>query len=146
MTATDLYHLIYASAATQRPVPDELVHDVLEQSRANNSRVGITGVLLYHDGTFFQVLEGPERAVSEVYRKISGDPRHRNVQLLIREPIEERAFGDWTMGYPRASKRDLENIDGLNDFFLGGSTFVDLDEGRAKMLIAGFKKGRWRQD
>lgn len=142
----DLVHLIYSSAASVRPVPSDLVHTILEQSRRNNTQADITGVLLYHEGSFFQVLEGPVEAVERVYRRICDDARHRNVQKLIQEPIEQRAFGDWTMGYPKASQRDLEEIEGLNDFFLGGSTFTDLDQGRAKMLITGFKKGRWRQD
>ncbi len=56
-----LIHLIYTSAATTEPSTAALV-DILSASRRNNSRVSVTGMLLYTQDTFFQVLEGPAPA------------------------------------------------------------------------------------
>ena len=63
---------------------------------------------------------------------------------IISEPIEERVFGDWTMGFPRISSKELAEIPGLNDFFTHGESYMDLGEGRAKALLEAFKGGQWR--
>jgi hypothetical protein len=39
----------------------------LEVSQRNNDRDVITGILLYNDRTFFQVLEGKQSAVEDCY-------------------------------------------------------------------------------
>ena len=40
--------------------------------------MGITGLLLFIDGGFLQMLEGEERAVRELYTRIAADRRHLN--------------------------------------------------------------------
>jgi len=139
-----LMHCIYSSAATDKNLSKEELENILEQSRQNNSKVDITGMLLYEDGAFFQVLEGEESVVDAVFKKIKKDTRHDRVTKLIVEPIDERAFGEWTMGYPRVSRQELKEIEGLNDFFSQGNSFLELEQGRAKMLLKAFKKGKWR--
>ena len=139
-----LIHCIYSSASTDKDLPKEELEKILEQSRQNNAKVEVTGMLLYEDGAFFQVLEGEESVVNAVYKKIEMDVRHERVTKLITEPIEERAFGEWTMGYPRVSRKELKEIDGLNDFFSQGKSFLELEQGRAKILLKAFQKGKWR--
>lgn len=63
----------------------------------------MTGILLFVDGTFFQVLDSEERVVTSLYARIERDPRHAQAVLLIREPIEERQYCEWTMGFPVAA-------------------------------------------
>lgn len=139
-----LIHCIYSSSATDANLSKESLEEILEQSRLNNAKAGITGMLLYEGGAFFQVLEGEEATIDSIYKKIKKDSRHERVTKLISEPIEERAFGEWSMGYPRVSKKDLSEIGGLNDFFSKGNSFVELEEGRAKILLRAFQKGKWR--
>ncbi len=138
-----LSHCIYASAAAPGLGRDEL-DCILAQSRNGNARLGITGMLLCVDGSFFQVLEGERGAVDGLFRRISADRRHSKVTEIIREPIEKRVFGDWTMGYSRLTVAEARRIDGLNDFFEGASCFSELGAGRAKKLLAAFAAGRWR--
>lgn len=138
-----MIHLIYCSA-TSRELSTKELEEILEQSRANNAKAGLTGMLLYEDGAFFQVLEGEAEAVETLYGKIEQDERHTRVMKLIAEPIEEREFGEWTMGYPKVTRQDLQEIPGLNDFFAEGRSFLDLEPGRARTLMAAFKKGKWR--
>jgi hypothetical protein len=76
----------------------------LEQSRAHNSRLGITGVLCYTDELFIQVLEGGRDEVCELYNTIVRDDRHQNVRILSFEEIRERRFGNWTMGQVNLAK------------------------------------------
>ena len=92
---------------------------------------------------FFQVLEGDRQIVTDLFNKIATDQRHIRVVKIILEPIEERNFGEWTMGYPRISRREIEKLPGFNDFFTGGNTFIDLEPGRAKTLLRAFKDGKW---
>lgn len=139
----DLIHCIYASAASQ-PFSMEEIQELLEKSRNNNAALGVTGMLLYEDGSFFQVLEGERESVAKVYTKVAADKRHQRVSKLIYEPIEERHFGDWSMGHAEISKDQLGEIEGLNDFFRNARCFTQLDDGRAKQLLKAFKDGRWR--
>lgn len=90
---------------------------LLQECRENNARMGITGMLLYGNQTFVQVLEGEEPTVNALLETIKRDPRHTNVQLLQRKTIERREYSDWSMGFKRVSGEDLENLEGLNNFF-----------------------------
>ncbi|MEQ8496099.1 MAG: BLUF domain-containing protein, partial [Gammaproteobacteria bacterium] len=90
-----LIHCIYASAATA-PLDAAQRRELLRVARANNRRLGVTGILLYVDGSFFQVLEGEADVVDELFLRIAGDPRHANVTEIIRERIAQRAFPDWS--------------------------------------------------
>lgn len=140
----ELVHLIYSSAAKDTELSEDDLNTILEKSRKNNESNNVSGVLLYESGTFFQVLEGDRAKVDSVYRTIVRDSRHINVTKIIEEEIEERTFGEWTMGYPTVTKQDLDSIPGLNDFFMKGKSFRDLEEGRARKLLSAFKKGKWR--
>src|SRR5450755_412948 len=82
--------------------------------------------------------------VDALLEKIAADPRHTRVTRVILEPISERAFGTWSMGYPRITAKELAEIPGLNDFFGRASSYLELGEGRAKTLLAAFKDGKWR--
>jgi hypothetical protein len=106
--------LVYVSAATQPFSPSEL-DALLEKSRRNNLRDGITGMLLYRDGDFLQVLEGPEAAVRATYARIGRDRRHGGFILLDENHVEQRAFSDWAMGFRRLSV--AEQPEGFVDFF-----------------------------
>ncbi|MGE0313494.1 MAG: BLUF domain-containing protein [Lautropia sp.] len=140
---TDLIHCIYASAA-RAGLGDTDLADLLRLAREKNQRLGLTGMLLYVQGSFFQVLEGPPDVVDALYDQIAADTRHDRVTRIIREPIPKRHFGVWTMGYSRLTQADLAGLAGTNDFFHGGSSLDRIDAGRAKKLLTAFQKGRWR--
>ena len=140
---TELIHLIYCSAAVRSFNRGELA-ELLSRARANNARLGITGMLLHIEGSFFQVLEGAPDAVDGLFDAIRRDARHRQLTVIIREPVAARTFGEWTMGYADITPAELDGIVGANDFFAGGESFTRLGEGRAKKLLAAFRDGRWR--
>ncbi len=67
-------------------------------SQTNNSREGITGVLLSCSGIFFQILEGEEEAIDNLYEKILQDDRHHKILCLKSElNVSERRFPEWSM-------------------------------------------------
>ena len=115
-----IYQLIYSSAATQDFWPDDLF-TLVETARRKNALRGVTGMLLFHEGQFLQLLEGEKREVESVFHLVERDPRHRAIRVLFAEEAAERQFPDWTMGFekledawsvPRAWSTILE--DGLN--------------------------------
>jgi hypothetical protein len=91
--------LLYASN-THRDVSGDFLNEILAISRKNNAEVGVTGVLLYIDGGFMQVLEGEDEAVSETYARICQDKRHWNTSVLL-DRDAPRAFAEWSMGFTR---------------------------------------------
>ncbi|MDM7888117.1 BLUF domain-containing protein [Curtobacterium sp. RHCJP20] len=111
--------LIYSSVAT-RPLDDADLSALLAQSRRANAENDITGVLLFRNGYFLQLLEGPDQAVRTKMATIKHDDRHTKVTVLMEELIEERQFPEWTMGYP-AEDTDVEQAPGYR------TTFDDLD-------------------
>ena len=98
-----LVRLLYASRATQ-PQNVSVYDSILEQSRAHNPQLGITGILCYSDNVFIQVLEGGRDEVCELYNTIARDRRHQEVRILNFEEIRERRFGAWTMGQVNLAK------------------------------------------
>jgi hypothetical protein len=92
-----LVRLMYASRAA-KPLDGEELAQILRQSRANNARSGVTGLLCTSGGLFIQVLEGGRAAVNTLYNRLAADPRHTEVTLLAYEEISERRFAGWAMG------------------------------------------------
>lgn len=92
-----LVRLMYASRAAA-PMDQEELLAILKQSKQNNPKDGITGLLCFSDGIFIQALEGGRDAVNRVYNRIARDSRHTDVVLLSYEEILERRFAGWSMG------------------------------------------------
>jgi hypothetical protein len=92
-----LVRLLYASRASDAMTAESLAL-IMKQSKTNNAKSGVTGVLCLSEGIFLQVLEGGRNAVSQLYNRIANDARHRDVVLLNYEEINERRFAGWSMG------------------------------------------------
>lgn len=95
-----LFRLLYISSGV-RLFGDEELAELLAVARRNNAPLGISGMLLYLDGNFLQVLEGNESDVRRLFATIASDVRHRGLIVLLSQPIETRAFPDWSMGFFR---------------------------------------------
>lgn len=111
---------VYASTATT-PLDEDELAALLVTCRANNAEAQLTGMLVYRDGRFLQVLEGPETAVRGLLTRLSADPRHRGMRIMFEEPIMERQFAEWTMGFERADTGSDADLPGYR------SAFDDLD-------------------
>lgn len=139
----ELIHLIYSSMAV-RPFSQEELTRLLTNARFKNDKLGVTGMLLYAEGSFFQVLEGGPDVLDALFATIKNDKRHDKITVIIREPIARRTFANWTMGYADITPGEAGELAGANDFFSSGHSFAGLQQGRAKKLLAAFKQGRWR--
>lgn len=109
-----MFHLVYTSHAAV-PFPESNLIDLLKQSRKHNRLLDITGMLLYLDGKFIQVLEGSRTSVLEVYEKIKKDPRHLRVVTLIEGNSKERVLNNWSMGFKKTSYDEFTQITGFKD-------------------------------
>jgi len=75
----------------------EDLKDILVRSEKNNAELDVTGMLVFSDNKFLQVLEGPAVNLNRLYAKILQDARHRNSLLLSYTPIFRRLFSAWAM-------------------------------------------------
>ena len=92
-----MLQLVYESSAT-RDITEADVSNIMSSARVNNAKAGVTGMLVYHEGMFIQVLEGPEDKVTELFAHIERDPRHEDVWRLACMTINARSFSNWSMG------------------------------------------------
>jgi hypothetical protein len=88
---------IYASRAAAG-TDERILSGILDQSRDNNARMGVTGLLVHTEGMFVQVLEGGRPELSGLIAKLMRDERHTDVTLLSFEEISARRYENWTMG------------------------------------------------
>ncbi len=109
--ADDLYQespffsLVYCSQVTAG-VGDADVDAIIAASRRRNAVLGITGILVFGSGVFFQWIEGPKTEVLELIKLIESDRRHEMmVTLSTDEEVRERIFPSWDMELV-----DAENI------------------------------------
>lgn len=94
-----MHQIVYTSSARQEFSAADL-KKLLVAARMRNKAVGVTGMLVFHDGAFLQALEGEKRAVNEIFARIQNDPRHGDLVVLHRGPgPEQRVFGEWSMGF-----------------------------------------------
>jgi hypothetical protein len=114
-TGASMIQICYVSQATEPMTPEGLLA-LLIQCRRNNSARHVTGMLLYGNGTFLQVLEGEDHVVSDLVDLISQDPRHASVKLLSRRAVEARQYAEWSMGFDRVTDESLQHVEGLNEF------------------------------
>ena len=101
MTAVRLERLVYCSRALVPTSSLLVISDILAVSHRNNARDGLTGALAVSDGWFLQVLEGPPAALDSLLRRLDGDPRHSDMQVLSRRPASGRLFSEWSMASGR---------------------------------------------
>lgn len=107
-----IYQVLYRSRATHVLVDNEL-ESLLTQSRIFNKEHQITGLLLYSDGRFIQIIEGPEAEVRALYARIQEDTRHTQVVTIIDGPGPQRWFADWRMAFGRVDALELDQVLGV---------------------------------
>jgi Sensors of blue-light using FAD len=136
-----MHQVLYSSAAVT-PLSETELTELLTAARLNNSRLGVTGMLLYHEGSFLQALEGDEPVVESLLAKIGKDRRHHRVVALLRRHVDARYFDQWQMGFA-SMKAVPKHIPGYSDYLrLRGNP---LESGNAAArLLAAFRDGRFR--
>lgn len=109
---SDLSALVYRSRATAPQTDLELFY-LLEQARQANARVGLSGMLLYDRGWFFQWIEGSTDALGSTWNRIRRDPRHRDVDVIADQTVPVRLFADWHMRFAHRDRQHEPVFDGF---------------------------------
>lgn len=136
-----LYSLVYVSSAVTLFSSAELVA-LLDQSRANNARLDVSGLLLYKDGNLMQLLEGDRDTVLGLYARIGRDPRHRGLLRLLEANVETRQFADWSMAFHDLGAAGARTLPGYSEFLntpLTAAEFSD-NPSRCQKLLTTFKR------
>ena len=92
------HSLCYVSSAKESLTNIDLEHLFFVNNR-NNSELDISGILVYNNGNFLQILEGEKHTIDNLFLKISKDSRHNNIIELINAPTFERIFKDYESGF-----------------------------------------------
>lgn len=80
------------------------VRQIIDGSRLRNACARVSGMLLFGNGRFLQLLEGPGATVERIYRRILSDFRHRDAVLIYDGKGEPLRFTEWPMGYACAEQ------------------------------------------
>jgi hypothetical protein len=137
---------VYRSRAVTA-LSDYDLYELVQAAQARNAAEGITGLMLYDDGRFYQWLEGPTANVARLLHSIEKDRRHRDIEIISDKPATTRQFGDWKM---RLATRGVRSIHSLHNVVV--PTSQDLDDihthpDHAPDVLAGFGTGdTGRQD
>ena len=94
-------------SSTHSTLTDADLENLLNDARAFNQTVGVTGALLYNGAAFFQYLEGDVVACGTVLERIHRSSRHHSVHVLADRLVPSRHFANWTMAFSQASQSQL---------------------------------------
>jgi len=136
--ACDLQRIVYASAASQAYAAPQL-EQLVSKARERNGRAGISGMLIYHEQFFLQLIEGPGPALNSLFARLRADAGHHRIVLLLRERIVQRTFADSAMGFAQLTSADLAQMPGMADFVARRMTLQTLTPVRAVRLFNAFQ-------
>ena len=96
-TALQLHNFVYCSRAADG-VDEAEVRRIVESAQRNNLARGITGILVFGSGVFFQWIEGPATEIRKLIASLHGDPRHYDIVSLSQSEEErERLYPNWEL-------------------------------------------------
>jgi hypothetical protein len=135
------FRLIYSSEATPGLAAAEL-EEMLKESRIRNRVYGITGVLLFVEGAFLQILEGEKEDVLGLMERIERDPRHRGVKVFYEQEVDERAFASWSMAYLSPSAEEVAKWAELESATTIGAVLASIESnpGRLPKMVVNILK------
>jgi hypothetical protein len=126
----EIYGLVYMSKPSVRFAQSDLVN-LLNQSRRDNLQLNVTGLLLYADRNFMQLLEGSRENVEKLMGRIKIDPRHHDVHVLEEGPVPNRYFAQWSMAFLDFASPQVRMLPGYSTFL--ESPFRDQDMAEMSM-------------
>lgn len=91
-------HVVMYDSETAKLFEESEMNAIVTAAELYNSAHEITGVLLYADSKWTQILEGPKDELQDLMKRIKKDTRHRNLRVYLDEPLPARNFASWSMG------------------------------------------------
>ncbi len=133
--------IVYRSRAVA-PMTDTDLFYLLAQARENNAKHGLSGIIVYDRGHFFQWIEGHDIALGRAWHQIRTDQRHTDVVVLIDQQIPTRLFEGWTMQFAHRDRQHESIVDG---FAVADPAVLDdlhLNASKVPNILAAFSKLR----
>lgn len=139
--SSELMTVLYVSSATVLFTDDQLV-SALRSWRDSNARDEITGFLLYEQGNFMQVIEGPAANILKLVKAIALDTRHRGMLILWQHAIVEREFGRWHMGFRKVAELSAEDQKSFHSLLQDAAMDEEFRSkaGRSYQMLLQFKR------
>ena len=142
-----MIRLTYFSRAASNVDNTELA-DILRVARRRNAADDISGMLVFHNNAFLQILEGPADPVMACFERVKRDRRHSDIHAIQQAPAKTRAFSNWSMGLaepgtlsllPQNSLKSLDEIGAR----LRDVASLEIPEGKRRVadLLQGFLRG-----
>ena len=100
----------YVSTASSK-LNENNIEEILNRSEDKNNKKDITGLLLFSEGNFFQIIEGEEKMVKNLFQKIKEDQRHYNIIKLFEKPIQKESFDGYKCDFiAENAKYDISRL------------------------------------
>ena len=110
-----LHEFVYKSISVPVELDGAQIEGIVSNAQKNNSEYGVTGMLIYLNGEFLQILEGLKDSVEYVYTKnIAIDKKHSEIKILYSGVIHKRSFQKWSMGFMTDRQIDTANSKHFN--------------------------------
>jgi Sensors of blue-light using FAD len=139
----DLIQVIYVSAATS-DTSEQDTAELLKEARKTNRKNDVSGLMLYVGGCLLMLLEGEVHGVDAVSREIVA--WKREMRPIYREPVAEREFPDWIMGFEAVAPAEAARLLGEPSVFDTASRFDRIEAPKAKTLLSILGRRRWQSD
>lgn len=98
------YAISYVSTAN-KDLQEQGVKEIMEKANKFNKLQGITGILLYNERNFFQLIEGEKKAIQDLFRKISEDSRHQDIIQFLENHISRPPFDGYLTDFISDDKK-----------------------------------------
>jgi hypothetical protein len=141
----NLIRIVYLCSTTSGVNEHEILR-LLKQARIANRKQDVSGMLLYIGGCFLQTLEGDAPMVDAVSGTIFRDKPRLQLTQIAREPIAEREFSEWTMGFATVDPLEAGRLLGDEGLFRSAASLTRLDPQGAKTLLTIFGRRRYQSD
>jgi hypothetical protein len=139
----DLIQVIYFSAASS-DISEHDTAELLKEARKTNRRNDVSGMMLYVGGCLLMLLEGEAHRVDAVSREIVA--WKRETRAIYREPVAEREFPDWIMGFEAIAPAEAARLLGGPLAFDSAACFAGIEAPKAKTLLSIIGRRRWQSD
>jgi len=108
-----IVQLIYISAIVGTGIDN--IENFAKEMRERNSSRDITSVVLITDKCYIHCIEGSRLVVSELFHKISSDPRHCRCTVLRLNEMAKREFSDFASEISRLSDFGIDEVNTICD-------------------------------
>ena len=139
----DLIQVIYVSAAAS-DISEHDTAELLKEARKTNRRHDVSGMMLYVGGCLLMLLEGEAHGVDAVSREVA--EWKREMRAIYREPVSEREFPDWIMGFEAVAPAEAARLLGEPVVLDSAFRFIRIEPPKVKTLLSILGRRRWQSD